>query len=308
MIFGSIIGYFLYEQKNSNFLNIAFILFVVLIMILFESSATLYLSILISIFLILLFDFNFFFKKILLGFFSVIIFFIVVNFILSKQIHREEYSLWCLNKFSETLSGVKVLSKDKFLSISSSKENIVSSKKIENIEIKKKNGLVDKNIKYDDLPIRTFSDIKILDSSLNFRFNLSTAVIINSLNISYETLKSRPLGWGLNMYESAFDYYMFSNIIIPYFYREVYTLNFNDGSANISKILTEFGWISLIIIPVLFIFLFTKRLSKSQKIFFLCLILTQLVRGAGYFNGGFIFSLIFAFFTVFNFYERKNEK
>ena len=58
-------------------------------------------------------------------------------------------------------------------------------------------------------------------------------ILLNALNISFETLKNRPLGWGLNRYEYAFDYYMFNYIVKPYWYHEVYTLNYNDGSANI---------------------------------------------------------------------------
>lgn len=134
-------------------------------------------------------------------------------------------------------------------------------------------------------------------------FNLSTAVLINSINISIETLKDRIFGWGLNRYERAFDYYMFNIIILPPFYHEIFTLNYNDGSSNLTKSVTEFGIISFIFIPIIFFFFFTNRVSRYQKIFFLTIILTQLLRGAGYFNGGFAFSLIFIILT----YLKKNE-
>ena len=116
------------------------------------------------------------------------------------------------------------------------------------------------------------------------------------------------MGWGLNRYENAFDYYMFNQIVIPYFYHEVYTLNYNDGSANISKLTTEFGWPILIFFPIFLFFLFSKKIPNELKIFFVSLIITQLIRGAGYFNGGFAFSLIFVLFTVFNFFEKNYEK
>ena len=157
------------------------------------------------------------------------------------------------------------------------------------------NEKISKNIKYEDLKRKYPEDI----------FNLSVSVFLNALNISFATLLHKPFGWGLNMYEYAFDLYMFDQRVYPYHYHEVFTLNYNDGSANIPKLITEFGLISFILIPIFFIFLFSKKISPQNKIFFSTLILTQLLRGAGYFNGGFGFSIIFMCFTVFNFYNKK---
>ena len=42
----------------------------------------------------------------------------------------------------------------------------------------------------------------------------------------------------------------------------------------------------------------------KQKFFFLMLAITQLIRGAGFFNGGFMFSLIFMIFTVLGFFKK----
>jgi len=157
------------------------------------------------------------------------------------------------------------------------------------------NEKISKNIKYEELKRKYPKDI----------FNLSTSVFLNALNISFTTLLHKPFGWGLNMYEYAFDLYMFDERVYPNHYHEVFTLNYNDGSANIPKLITEFGLFSFILIPIFFIFLFSKKISVQKKIFFGTLILTQLLRGAGYFNGGFGFSIIFMCFTVFNFYNKK---
>ena len=148
---------------------------------------------------------------------------------------------------------------------------------------------------------KVFHDLprKIYDK----RFNLSTAVLINSINISIQTLKERIFGWGLNRYERAFDYYMLNMIVIAPFYHEIFTLNYNDGSSNLTKSVTEFGIISFIFIPLILFFCFTDRVNKYEKIFFLTIIFTQLLRGAGYFNGGFAFALIFIILT----YLKKNE-
>ena len=159
------------------------------------------------------------------------------------------------------------------------------------------NEKISKDIKYENLK-RKYPPIDL--------FNLTLSVVLNALNISFEALLHKPLGWGLNMYEYAFDLYMFDQRVYPYHYHEVFTLNYNDGSANIPKLITEFGLFSFILIPIFFIFLFSKKISPQNKIFFVTLILTQLLRGAGYFNGGFGFSIIFMCFTVFNFYNKKS--
>ena len=97
---------------------------------------------------------------------------------------------------------------------------------------------------------------------------------------------------------------MFNLIIIPPWYHEVYTLNYNDGASNFTKSLTEFGFIAFLFLIPLISFLFTKKINNKKKIFFLTLIITQLLRGAGYFNGGFAFCIIFVILT----YLKKNEK
>ena len=178
------------------------------------------------------------------------------------------------------------------------KKSIKSNKKknfLGNIYIFE-NKKIPKNIKYENLKRKYPIDI----------FNLTVSVFLNALNISITTLLHKPFGWGLNMYEYAFDLYMFDQRVYPYHYHEVFTLNYNDGSANIPKLITEFGLFSFILIPIFFIFLFSKKISKQNKIFFGTLILTQLLRGAGYFNGGFGFSIIFMCFSVFNFYNKNN--
>ena len=161
-----------------------------------------------------------------------------------------------------------------------------------------KSNLINKQIKYVNLPRKQFD--------YNTSWNLSSGVLINALNIGLETVLSRPLGWGLNRYENAFDYYMFINqAVVPYVYHEVFTLNYNDGSANLPKLFTEFGIITFLIFPILILFLFSKKISTDKKILFLGIICIQLIRGAGYFSGGFMFSLIIILFTVLNL---KSEK
>ena len=97
---------------------------------------------------------------------------------------------------------------------------------------------------------------------------------------------------------------MFNLIIIPPWYHEVYTLNYNDGSSNFTKSFTEFGFLTFIFLIPLFYFIFSKRVKNKEKIFFLTLIITQILRGAGYFNGGFALSIIF---IIINFLKKYDE-
>jgi hypothetical protein len=72
-------------------------------------------------------------------------------------------------------------------------------------------------------------------------------------------------------------------------------LNKQDASNNFVKLVCEFGVFSI------FIFYFILKLLMNNtplflKFFFLAPLISQLfLRGAGYFNGGFIF---FLFFTI----------
>ena len=303
MVFTSCIGYLFIKNKDKSFLFHSILLSILVIISYLQSSATYYVSLIILIFLISILEFNFFKKKFI--FFILIFVFIslIVSFI-DNNYKPDKFS--CSSKISETTTGIGkfVINKlniskkedDAFVITSkASKEELLKDKKKKKIHAILPKEKINKNIAYPDLP-RDYP---------NVAFNLSTSVLLNALNISMETLKNRPLGWGLNRYEYAFDYYMFNKIVTPYWYHEVYTLNFNDGSANIPKLITEFGYLSFLLIPIAILFLLNRKINNELKIFFLMLILTQLVRGAGFFNGGFVFSLIFMIFTVFKFFKKN---
>ena len=303
MVISSCIGYLFIKNKDKSFLFHSILLGILILISYFQASATYYVSLIILSFLISILEFNFFKKK----FIFLILIFVSITLIVSfidNNYKSEKFS--CSSKISESSSviGEFVIKK---LNIFEKEDDtfVIASKPSQKVLVKndkkrkKRTALlkdkINKNIAYPKLP-RIYPNIS---------FNLSTAVLLNALNISFETLKNRPLGWGLNRYEYAFDYYMFNNIVKPYWYHEVYTLNFNDGSANFPKLITEFGYVSFILIPIVILFLLNRKINNELKVFFLMLFLIQLVRGAGFFNGGFIFSLIFMIFTVFKFFEKN---
>jgi hypothetical protein len=130
--------------------------------------------------------------------------------------------------------------------------------------------------------------------------DFTVAVYVNSLKISVATLQDHFFGYGINNYDKAFSNYMGTTVIPPY--REIYLLNYNDGSNNFAKLIVEFGIFSFFIIFLYFKYFFNIGADKKKKFFILGLITIQFFRGAGYFNGGFLLILIF---IITDLYEKK---
>ena len=79
----------------------------------------------------------------------------------------------------------------------------------------------------------------------------------------------------------------------------VQKLNVEDASNNFVKLSLELGIFSIFIYFIIIYFLFNKKIELKIKVFLLTLIFTQLfVRGAGYFNGGFIICLSMIIFSI----------
>ena len=131
----------------------------------------------------------------------------------------------------------------------------------------------------------------------NFNPNMSTSIYVNSQKVMIFALKENILGFGLNQYYVVHEKYFIKNKDQYNFDIEPYLLQLNkqDASNNFVKLVCEFGIFSI------FIFYFILKLLMNNtplflKFFFLAPLISQLfLRGAGYFNGGFIF---FLFFTI----------
>jgi hypothetical protein len=263
MMFVPCFSFLFFYFKNKNII-LLFLLFLLSLIFFFLNSITLFFGLLIFLLLSLIYDFNFFFKKIFILFVILTFFFIVLNkSILYKGCYK------------------KILSSTNITNYAFQNDDLLNFDKKEYEE----NSIIKKN---------------------DFSLNLSSAVFVNALEISFHTLNERFFGWGLNRYENAFNYYMNNSRITPYFV-EVYTLNYNDGSGNLPKLFTEFGIFTFFIFPVIIKFMLAKSICVPNKIFFLTIIFIQMIRGAGYFNGGFAFALIFILFEVLSFYEKKNS-
>ena len=110
-------------------------------------------------------------------------------------------------------------------------------------------------------------------------------------------MENSLIGYGFNNYEiSAKRYFDNSSKNLKNIgtngIDRIKNLNLTDGSNNFVKIVAEFGIISILLLFLLLKFVKNPQISKENKIFYITLIISQLVRGAGYFNGGFIFAIL----------------
>ena len=144
------------------------------------------------------------------------------------------------------------------------------------------------------LYIDNVAKIKVTDLfNENNNINLSSEVYKTSFLIAKNSIFYKPLGYGFNNYSEAFDKFV-SDLNI--YNKEVLLLNKKDASNNFSKIVTEFGIFSIFFFYFLISFLFNNKIDNKIRIFLaLPIIIQTFVRGAGYFNGGFVLFVFFAF-------------
>jgi hypothetical protein len=134
--------------------------------------------------------------------------------------------------------------------------------------------------------------------------NMSTDVYIASSKVLIYSLRKNVFGYGVNQYEHSYKEYFEENIY-KYDLKQqgyLFKLNNKDASNNFVKLLCEFGIFSIII----FYFIIKLLLNNSRPLFLILFFIAPLIsqfffRGAGYFNGGFLF---FLFFTIILSYEK----
>ncbi|WP_440652116.1 hypothetical protein [Candidatus Pelagibacter sp. HIMB1542] len=119
----------------------------------------------------------------------------------------------------------------------------------------------------------------------NFTNNLTSQVQIRALSIAKKSIIEKPFGFGYNNYYIANNYYKYDFISAnPY----ADNLNLRDGTNLTVKLIVEFGLISIVFFFICFLFLISRQINFELKIFLLPFLITQGLRGAGYWNGGFL--------------------
>lgn len=126
--------------------------------------------------------------------------------------------------------------------------------------------------------------------------NLSSDVYFFNFKIALNSLVDRPFGWGLFNYQSAHQKY--SKITKSYLEGSSW-LNSDDGTNILFKSIVELGFFSLILwVPFLF-FLFNRKIDFHYKLLIAPPVITQvLIRGSGFFNGGFVVFIILYFYLL----------
>lgn len=142
----------------------------------------------------------------------------------------------------------------------------------------------------------------MIKTNFNIVGNLSSQIYFHALVIAKKSIVEKPFGWGLNRYDQAFVYFKKLNI------KKIDSINsFNnkDGTNNLVKIIVEFGIFGVFFYFFIFLFLINNQVSLELKLFYFPFIITQSLRGAGYFNGGFVLIVFLMIFTFIRVYKKN---
>ena len=259
MIAPSLIIYSLYliTEKNEK-ITFIFVIVLFIILTLIKGSTTLLTGTVLSLVILIIFNFKNFTKKTLI-IFTLIIFIFSTILIFSKE---------CRSRFVPTYASINILDNTK------EKETIITS-----------NSKVAQSIK----------------NILGVGGNLSSRIYFHALKIAKKSILEKPFGWGINRYNVAFNYYNEKN---PSKVEQINFYNDKDGTNNFVKLTVEFGVLAFFLYFFFLLFLTNKKIPIELKLFYIPFVITQSLRGAGYFNGGFSLVIFLMLFT----YLKLNKK
>ena len=310
MVAPGILIYSIYKitsQKVSTFYK--FILFIFLIICFIKSSTTLFIGTIFSLILIVLFNYKVLNKKTLLSFFVLIIF--ISTIVLSSK--------ECKKRFVPVYEVEKNYSPqavpfDYYVLYDNEEDDpdgsIYDEDKREAAQLKSTEEIVE----YDTAPLKTINKKNypvIKGVNINLAYNIkkifntngsmSSGVYFHAITIATRSIVEKPFGWGLNRYNQAFMYF---NKIEPAEISQLNHLNSKDGTNNLIKIIVEFGIFGVCFYLFIVLFLINNKISLELKLFYVPFIITQSLRGSGYFNGGFILIIFLMLFTYINIYKK----
>lgn len=281
---------YLFSQKSENRFKVTIIIIFILICFL-KSSATLIVGTAFSLLAVIIFEF----KRINKYFLILSIILISINSFVFFQ------DKVCVNKL--TLDNHNL---EEFYKFNPYSEVNVRNQKI--LEIKKKldnsntgqaeiNSLIANLKEHEEFIINKKQEIKKRPTNIG---SLSSDVFFHALKVTYNTILSDPFGRGFQGYQLAFNDYNAANFVQKKWLK---AFNDKDASNTLFKIVTEFGVLSIFLYLMLLIIFLSNKITIDNKIFLMSFIVTQTIRGAGYFNGAFLFIL----FLLFMAYFKKRE-
>ena len=300
----SIILYSIYKiSNNKNFFS-GSILILFIFLLYTKSTSILFLGTIFSIIIIYIFNRKKFNKKI------TIIYFILI-FLLGYNFNSD---IACQKRFSPI--KIKIISiandfntkfKNTFLK---EKITVIKEDKFEFQAAYKEGSFFCSEEQVEEINESDPKELMILQAACPKKIkgtNLSGSVILMALEVTINSIKEKPWGWGLNNYSQAHAYYNDNNHLnfLEDFANNhvIINLNTGDGSSVALKLITELGLFTIIIFTVILLYLLSNKIPIEEKLFYLPLIFTQFFRGVGYFNSGFLIILIFVTLSYFN---RKN--
>lgn len=127
---------------------------------------------------------------------------------------------------------------------------------------------------------------------IDYRFSMSVETFLISLEITKKSFLDNIFGVGFNKYYISHKKYIDTIVKTD---DQIKKNNIYDGSSNISKIITEFGIFGLLLFLIIFFYYLKIKKIHHINFFLLSIILMQLIRGVGYFNGGFVLAIILLF-------------
>ena len=266
-----------YLVKKINFLNLCLTIIFFSSLLIFQSTTILY-GLIINIIIVIIFNIKSLNFRFTISLASILLFLIFIFFNIygcSRKINDYLLHNYLIGKFSQnfTQDAPKI---DNYAL------NFFFSDYVKSIEIELSNNLTKE---------QQISKV-----------NITTQVFKNSNEVAIKTFFQKPFGVGLNRFEDAFRDLIKSQT--PNYTPEIMQINMNDGSSNFSKLIAEFGILSFVLFIYLFIFITSKNISVENKLFLFPIVLTQLLRGAGYFNGGFLVSVILIILIVNENYKK----
>ncbi|MBD1144031.1 hypothetical protein IDH14_05015 [Pelagibacterales bacterium SAG-MED33] len=342
MIGAALSIFFIFSIKNNKIISEIILFICLLFLNIVYSSTTLKVGIIASSIVMIIFLFN---KKYIKNFIflSLILFVNAVPFFLSEQCHSRitRFDAVKIIKLSSIQKDkIEKTKKERQIKINNNidsnggktskfyqiREDLVQSIiKGDDNEFERIKNLILINCEVKDLRDKDFCNEEIkneiiknmmIEESNYETTNITVDVYENAFYTMTNVLMNKPLGYGIDNYKFAFDYYS----PINYFelnlsndnkkFRpppwEVLTLNRSDGRSNFIKLFTEFGYFAIFLLLFFVACTFTKKISISEKSFFIPLLITQLISGAGYFNGGFIITICLMSGLFFK--EQNNTK
>lgn len=114
----------------------------------------------------------------------------------------------------------------------------------------------------------------------------------------YSLIETNFIGLGLDNYAVGHKYFR-DRFILELTDPTAAILNERDASSNLIKIIAEFGIFIAFPIMLFLYFVFSSKEDLHTSIFLIAVIVVQLIRGAGYFNGGFALFGLMIFYSVF---------